>query len=117
MRTGLAPAIAAGLAAFAPSAPAQQAAPPAPAFAPANLAPPGVRDLAAACAPCHGTSGRAAAGSTVASLAGRPKAEIVQLMAQFKAGEKPATLMHQIAKGYSEAEVEAIAGWFAAQSR
>ena len=117
MRAGLAPALAAGLAALAPHAMAQQPASPAPAFAPANLTPQGVRDLAAACAPCHGTSGRAAPGSPVQSLAGRPQAEIVQLMAQFRAGQKPATLMHQIAKGYSDAEVEAIAGWFAAQRR
>jgi cytochrome c553 len=111
----LAPALAAGLAAFGPGAAAQQ--PASPSFAPANLSPQGVRGLAANCASCHGTNGQAAAGSVVPGLAGRPAAEITQAMAQFKAGQRPATLMHQIAKGYSDAEVEAIAAWFAAQKR
>lgn len=109
--------LAAVLAALAGPAAAQQPAPPAPAFAPANLSAKGVRSLAANCASCHGTDGHAASGSPMPSLAGRARDEIVQLMNQFKAGQKPATLMHQIAKGYSEAEIEALAAYFAAQKR
>jgi cytochrome c553 len=115
MRACFAPALAAGLAAFASGAAAQQ--PAGPSFAPPNLSPQGVRALAANCASCHGTNGRAAPGSIVASLAGRPAAELVEAMAQFRSGQRPATLMHQVAKGYSDAEVEAIAAWFAAQKR
>jgi cytochrome c553 len=96
---------------------AQQPAPPAPAFAPPNLSPPGVRALAANCAACHGTEGRGTQGSPLQPLAGRSRDEIVQLMGQFKGGQKPATLMHQIAKGYSDAEIEAIAGYFAGIKR
>jgi sulfide dehydrogenase cytochrome subunit len=33
----------------------------------------------------------------------------------FKEGRRPATLMHQLAKGYSDAELKAIATYFAAQ--
>ncbi|HYC35925.1 MAG TPA: c-type cytochrome [Usitatibacter sp.] len=91
---------------------AQQAAAPAPAFAPPNLTPAGVRDLAANCAACHGTAGRPAPGSPLASLAGRPRDELVQILGQFKAGQRPATLMHQVAKGYSDAEIGAIAEHF-----
>jgi sulfide dehydrogenase cytochrome subunit len=96
---------------------AQQPAPPAPSFAAPDLSAKGVRSMAAACAMCHGTNGKPAAGSTVAGLAGRPSAEIVQGMAQFKAGTKPATIMHQISRGYSDAEIAALADYFSKQTR
>ena len=85
---------------------------PAPAFAAPNLTERGVRSMAASCAACHGTNGRAAPGSTVAGLAGRSRDDLVQLMGQFKAGQRPATVMHQIAKGYTEAEIAAMADYF-----
>ena len=98
---------------------AQQAvptAPPAPAFAASNLTESGVRAMAATCASCHGTGGKPVAGSNVAALAGRAKDDIVQVMAQFKEGKRPATVMHQIAKGYSDAEVAAVADYFSKQT-
>lgn len=72
------------------------------------------RSQAAACTNCHGPSGRAPAGSTIPALAGRPQAELVAQMQAFKAGTRPATVMHQIAKGYSDDQIAAIAAWFAA---
>ena len=96
---------------------AQQPAPPAPAFAESNLTPQGVQGMAANCAACHGTHGRATPGSAVAGLAARPKDELVQIMVQFKAGQRPATVMHQIAKGYSDAEIAALAEHFSKQPR
>ena len=36
--------------------------------------------------------------------------------AEFKRGARPATVMHQIARGYTEAQIGLIAGYFAAQS-
>jgi cytochrome c553 len=90
---------------------------PAPAFAAPNLSESGVRSMAAACASCHGTQGKAAAGSTVPALAGRARQDIVDAMAQFRDGKRPATLMHQIAKGYSDAEVAALADYFSKQAR
>ncbi len=72
------------------------------------------RNLAATCANCHGTGGRAQPGA-IPSLAGQPRDEIVRKMQEFRDGKRPATIMHQLAKGYTEAQVEAIAGWFAAQ--
>jgi cytochrome c553 len=97
-------------------APGQQPPPP-PAFAAPNVTTAGVRSMAANCAMCHGTQGRAAPNSPVASLAGKPRDEIVQAMAQFKSGQKPATIMHQIAKGYSDEEIAAMAAYFAALPR
>jgi cytochrome c553 len=73
------------------------------------------RSLAATCANCHGTGGKAVSGSTVASLAGRPKEELVRLMNEFRDGKRPATIMHQLAKGYTPAQVDTMAAWFAAQ--
>ena len=117
MKTRVARILAAAIAASAAAASAQQPAPPAPNFAPSNTSAKGVHSMAATCSMCHGTQGRPAAGSTLAALAGRPRDEIVQAMAQFKAGTKPATIMHQIAKGYSDAEVAALADHFSKQPR
>ncbi|HET6264681.1 MAG TPA: c-type cytochrome [Usitatibacter sp.] len=94
---------------------AQQPPPPPPAFAPSNLGEAGARALAANCGACHGTAGRPAAGSSVPALAGRTAADIVQVMGQFKSGARPATVMHQIAKGYSDDEIAAIAAYFEKQ--
>jgi cytochrome c553 len=35
-------------------------------------------------------------------------------MKAFKTGARPATVMHQLAKGYSDAQIDTIAGYFAA---
>lgn len=104
----------------APAAPAAVStptpAPPAPAFAKPNLTPLGVRALAANCAACHGTNG-VSAGGAVAGLAGLNKEYFVSQMKLFREGKREATLMHQISKGYSEAEVAAMADFFAAQKK
>ena len=73
------------------------------------------RSLAASCANCHGTNGAAAPG--MVALAGYDKAGLVKAMADFKSGARPATIMHQLAKGYSEAQIEAIGAYFAAQKK
>jgi sulfide dehydrogenase cytochrome subunit len=91
--------------------------PPPPVFAPSNLSPAGVRSLAANCAACHGTNGQPARGSTLAGLAGKPRNELLMAMTQFKEGKKPASLMHQLSKGYTDAELEALADYFSKQGR
>jgi cytochrome subunit of sulfide dehydrogenase len=100
--------------ASAPVAIAQQ---PTPLFAPPNLTKSGVRDMAAACAMCHGVEGRPVAGSVVAALAGQRAADIDGAMHAFKEGRREATVMHQIAKGYDDAEIAALAEYFAARPR
>lgn len=74
------------------------------------------RKLAATCAICHGTQGQPAT-NAVATLAGLPREHISAQMRAFREGKREATVMHQIARGYSDAEIEAIAAWFAAQKR
>lgn len=71
------------------------------------------RNLAATCANCHGTGGASAGGNE--SLAGKRKEDLLKALMDFKSGAKPATVMHQLAKGYTESQLEAIATWFAAQ--
>ena len=73
------------------------------------------RSWAASCANCHGTDGRAQPG--MESLAGVSKDDIVKKMQDFKAGRKPATIMHQLAKGYTDEQIVAIAGYFASQKK
>jgi len=70
-----------------------------------------VRGWASTCATCHGTAGIAQPG--MESLAGVNKDEMVKKMMDFKAGRKPATLMHQIAKGYSDEQLQALAAHYA----
>jgi cytochrome c553 len=71
------------------------------------------RNLAATCANCHGTNGNSM--GEVESLAGKPKDELVRKMQEFKTGAKPATIMHQLSKGYTDDQIQTMAAWFAAQ--
>jgi cytochrome c553 len=73
------------------------------------------RSWAAGCASCHGTNGRAEPG--MIALAGANKDELVKKMQDYKTGRVSATLMHQIAKGYSDAQIVAIASYFAEQKK
>ena len=74
------------------------------------------RNLASACAICHGTDGRAAT-KDVIPLAGLPKDHIATQMRAFRDSKRPATVMHQIAKGYTDAQIDQLATWFASQKR
>lgn len=71
--------------------------------------------LAGTCAACHGTQGRAVSGAAVPGLAGMPATYMAEQLKAFKAGARPATVMHQLAKGYSDAQIDQIAAYFAAQ--
>ena len=72
------------------------------------------RNLAAACATCHGTDGRSL--GVVPSLAGQSKANLLQALREFRDGKKPATIMHQISKGYSDAQLETVSDYFSRQA-
>lgn len=71
---------------------------------------------ASTCASCHGTNG-VPLGEIVPGLAGKSKDFIINTMKEFKTGKRDATIMHQIAKGYSEQQIELIAAYFAAQKQ
>jgi len=71
-----------------------------------------VRSMAASCASCHGTNGIAQPG--MESLAGQSREDLLKKMLDFKTGKKPATIMHQLSKGYSDQQLDELAGYFAA---
>ncbi len=77
-------------------------------------APPSPAMLSNACAGCHGTGG-ASAGPSMPSLAGQSKLALVESMKGFKSGERPSTVMGRLAKGYSDADFEKMADYYAAQ--
>ena len=66
-----------------------------------------------ACGGCHGVGAKGE--GAVVALAGRPKQELVAAMAAFRSNERPGTIMGRIARGYTEAEIEAIAAHLSAQ--
>jgi cytochrome subunit of sulfide dehydrogenase len=73
------------------------------------------RNLAASCANCHGPGGQARGEMPV--LAGMPADRLLTSIAEFKSGARPATVMHQIARGYTDQQMQLIAGYFAAQKK
>jgi cytochrome c553 len=74
-----------------------------------------VAQWAGTCAMCHGTGGHSVGGNE--PLAGMPKDELVRKFKEFQTGAKPATVMHQISKGYTDAQIDQIAAYFAAQKK
>jgi len=74
-----------------------------------------VRSLAATCSNCHGTDGRTL--GNIPSLAGLSKAYFVEQMRAFKAGTRPATVMQQLAKGYTDEQFDTLAAYFAARPK
>jgi cytochrome c553 len=90
----------------------------------AAVAPPGAaqsvdyqaRSWAASCAACHGFEGRSQ--NEIPALAGRSKADLVAALKEFRSDQrKTATVMHQHAKGYSDAQLERIADFFSQEKR
>jgi sulfide dehydrogenase cytochrome subunit len=77
------------------------------------LAVPAVADGPPGAAACSGCHAPAAAGLPVPSLEGRTVESILADMRAFRSGEKPATVMDRIAKGFSDEEARAIAEWLA----
>lgn len=70
------------------------------------------RSLAATCFTCHGTDGRSVNG-VPPSLAGQNRDYLLKQLQEFKSGKRPATIMHQHAKGYTDEQLAMIAGYFA----
>lgn len=75
----------------------------------ASLPPPG----AAACSGCHAV--QEPASSAIPRIYGRDANEIVTVMAAFRDGSRPSTVMGRIAKGFSDDELKPIAAWLASQ--
>ena len=77
---------------------------------------PAARSLAATCAACHGPDGRSAT-QEVVPLAGLPREHIASQMRAFRDGSRPSTIMQQIAKGYSDPQIDLMADYFSRRPR
>lgn len=65
------------------------------------------------CFNCHGTEGRIS--SAIPAIAGRDRDFLEQALKAYKAGTKQATIMHQLAKGYTDEEIAILADYFSRQ--
>ena len=81
--------------------------------APMAMATPTASMLADTCAGCHGVDG-VSGGPAIPTIAGKSAEYLNTVMEQYKTGERHATIMNRIAKGYSEAEIALMADHFAA---
>lgn len=79
---------------------------------PGPTTPPSGAAIAQTCAGCHGTDGRIK-NAAFMPLAGMPKEQFVQAMRDFRSGKRPATLMRHVAEGFTDAETDAMASYFA----
>ncbi len=70
--------------------------------------------LAATCVACHGTNGDTR-GATLPRLAGQSQQALSASLHAFKTGARQSTIMTQIAKGYTDEQIELLAAYFAAQ--
>lgn len=69
--------------------------------------------FAANCANCHGTDGKSAA--AIPGIAGKDKAWLEEVLKAYKQGTRPAIIMHQLAKGYTDEEIAILADYFSRQ--
>lgn len=71
--------------------------------------------VAEGCIGCHGPGARGS--GSVAGIAGRDAREIATALMAFRAGERTGTIMNRIAKGYTDAEIAAVAAYLAGLRR
>ena len=69
--------------------------------------------FAANCANCHGTDGKSTA--AIPGIAGKDKDWLEEVLKAYKQGTRPATIMHQLAKGYTDEEIAILADYFSRQ--
>lgn len=72
---------------------------------------PRTRFMAANCSYCHGPDGKSH--GAIPTLAGMEPGYFVEQMKAFRDGTRPATVMKKHANGYTDAEFEAMAKYFA----
>ena len=80
----------------------------------ADLAPASAAMLAGNCVGCHGPNG-VSQGPASPTIAGINNEYFVEAMGKFKSGKRHSTIMDRIAKGYTDDEIKAMAGYFAKQ--
>lgn len=68
--------------------------------------------LTVSCSGCHGPAGRSP--GAMPSIYGRTAASIAETLRDFRDGKRPSTVMVRFAKGYTDAEIDAVAAEVAA---
>jgi len=71
--------------------------------------------LSNTCAGCHGTNG-SSVGPATPNIAGMNEELFVEMMHEYAKDEYPSTIMGRIARGYTDDEIKAMAGFFSAQA-
>ena len=66
--------------------------------------------LGLSCAACHGTAGKSP--GAIPAINGKDAAFISEELRKFRSGERTATVMGRIAKGYTDDEIDALAQYF-----
>jgi cytochrome c553 len=67
------------------------------------------RGLAATCANCHGTDGKGVVDGGMPLINGLTSEQMLAQLKAFKTGAREGTIMPQLAKGYSDEQLETIA--------
>ena len=70
--------------------------------------------LALSCAACHGPDGKSP--GSIPTVSGKSEAYIEKALMEFKTGQRPATVMNRLAKGYTDDEIKALAKYFAGRN-
>ena len=81
----------------------------------AAISPGAAANLANNCFTCHGPNGRSP--GAIPSLHGQNAATIAATLKAFKSGARPSTVMGRHAKGYSDAEIDALSTRIAKQQK
>lgn len=69
--------------------------------------------LAAACTSCHGPGGQGPVkGGAIPALAGKPEADLLAALRDYRSGTRAGTIMGRITKGYSDQQLAALAAWY-----
>jgi cytochrome subunit of sulfide dehydrogenase len=67
------------------------------------------RSLAATCANCHGTDGKGVPEAGMPLINNQSSEQILATMKAYKSGAREGTIMHQLAKGYTDEQLQIIA--------
>jgi sulfide dehydrogenase cytochrome subunit len=76
----------------------------------AGAAEPDTALMAAACTSCHGEGGRSP--TAIPALAGKAEADLLAALREYRSGARAGTIMPRLAKGYSDAQLAALAAWY-----
>ena len=66
--------------------------------------------LALSCFSCHGTDGKSP--GAIPAIYGKSAEFVAKALKEFKSGERVATVMNRLSKGYTDAEIRALAEYF-----